>query len=363
MQNGYLWDGVKRDRLVWIGDLYPETRAAECLFGSIPEVENSLRFAANERPATSWMSGFPAYSLWWLLILAREYNYRGSAEGLQEFFPFAEEMLEHIATFVRADGTVDYTNNFIDWPSWDSREPADEAERVEGVTYLTKKAFEEVLHLPIREEVKTLCKEKLSVLATHTATVKKYKQIAGIGVWSGDKSKANEEILLAGGAKGLSTFMSYFILTGVAAYGKYEEALAIAKEYYGGMLSVGATSFWEDFDIEWLEGAGRIDQILEDGEKDIHGDYGKFCYKGFRHSFCHGWSAGVIPYLIETVLGVTPVKLGYLEVRIKPNLSGLTYAKGSVPTPYGVITVSHELQADGTVKTEYDAPKEIKVVL
>ena len=21
--------------------------------------------------------------------------------------------------------------------------------------------------------------------------------------------------------------------------------------------------------------------------KDIHGDYGEFCYKGFRHSLCH----------------------------------------------------------------------------
>lgn len=30
IQNGYLWDGVKRDRLVWVGDLYPMIRAAYC---------------------------------------------------------------------------------------------------------------------------------------------------------------------------------------------------------------------------------------------------------------------------------------------------------------------------------------------
>lgn len=28
LQNGYIWDGIKRDRLVWIGDLYPEMRTA-----------------------------------------------------------------------------------------------------------------------------------------------------------------------------------------------------------------------------------------------------------------------------------------------------------------------------------------------
>ena len=137
----------------------------------------------------------------------------------------------------------------------------------------------------------------------------------------------------------------------------------MAKEYYGGMLSVGATSFWEDFDIAWLENAGRIDEMPVEGKKDIHGDYGKYCYRGFRHSFCHGWSSGVIPYLTETVLGVRLEKDGYQEVRIAPKLSGLTYAKGTVPTPYGVISVSHALQADGSVKTEYTAPKEIKVIV
>ena len=29
----YLWDGIKRDRLVWIGDMYPETAAVLALYG------------------------------------------------------------------------------------------------------------------------------------------------------------------------------------------------------------------------------------------------------------------------------------------------------------------------------------------
>jgi hypothetical protein len=65
------------------------------------------------------------------------------------------------------------------------------------------------------------------------------------------------------------------------------------------MLDVGATSFWEDFDIEWTRGSSRIDEPPREGEKDIHGDYGAFCYVGFRHSLCHGWSAGVIGFMKE----------------------------------------------------------------
>ena len=82
-------------------------------------------------------------------------------------------------------------------------------------------------------------------------------------------------------------------------FGEDESALAMMKEYYGGMLSVGATTFWEDFDLEWLEGSGRLDEMPKEGVKDIHGDFGKFCYGSFRHSFCHGWSAGVVTFIEE----------------------------------------------------------------
>lgn len=61
------------------------------------------------------------------------------------------------------------------------------------------------------------------------------------------------------------------------------------------MLDMGATTFWEDFDMDWMENAARIDQIVPAGKKDIHGDYGAYCYRGFRHSLCHGWASGRRP--------------------------------------------------------------------
>ncbi len=80
--------------------------------------------------------------------------------------------------------------------------------------------------------------------------------------------------------------MSYFILTAIASHGK-ELAIRIMKEYYGAMSDKGATTFQEDFNMDWIEGSGRIDRLPEEGEKDIHGDFGKYCYAGFRHSLCH----------------------------------------------------------------------------
>ena len=103
--------------------------------------------------------------------------------------------------------------------------------------------------------------------------------------------------LVDGGTKGFSTFMSYYILTTIATRDE-KLAIELMKEYYGAMLDRGATTFWEDFNMEWLEGSGRIDEI-DETKKDIHGDYGAFCYVGLRHSLCHGWSAGVAKFIKE----------------------------------------------------------------
>jgi hypothetical protein len=64
------------------------------------------------------------------------------------------------------------------------------------------------------------------------------------------------------------------------------------------MINLGATSFFEDFDISWSN-SSRIDALNSDNKKDFHREYGDHCYKGYRHSLCHGWSVGPISFLIE----------------------------------------------------------------
>ena len=160
----------------------------------------------------------------------------------------------------------------------------------------------------------------------------------------------------------MSTFMSYYILTAIKRAATAKNALDIMKEYYGGMLKKGATSFWEDFDVDWTDESGRIDELPQDGQKDIHGDYGKYCYTGFRHSLCHGWSCGPIQFLSETVLGVNVTAAGCKKITIAPDLGGLKYASGKFPTPFGVMDIRHDLTKAG-IKTKIIAPKEIEISL
>lgn len=98
------------------------------------------------------------------------------------------------------------------------------------------------------------------------------------------------------------------------------------------------------------------------GEIDVHATYGKHCYRGFRHSLCHGWASGPTAWLTRFVLGVEILEPGCKKIRVCPHLDGLDWAKGSYPTPFGVIKLEHKRLPDGSIRTAVQAPPEIELV-
>ena len=188
------------------------------------------------------------------------------------------------------------------------------------------------------------------------------KQAAALLVLSGLMSpeEACRKCLLSGGPEGFSTFYGYYMLEAMAAAGRYEEAMDIIRSYWGGMLDLGATTFWEDFDISWMDGAARIDTLAADGRKDIHAEYGDYCYRGYRHSLAHGWASGPTAWLSRHVLGIRVIGPGI--VRIEPHLGDLDWVEGSCPTACGTVRVRHEKDASGRVRTEIWAPEGVEVI-
>jgi alpha-L-rhamnosidase len=60
----------------------------------------------------------------------------------------------------------------------------------------------------------------------------------------------------------------------------------------------------------------------------------------------HGWSSGPTSALSKYVLGVRPVEPGYKTWLIEPQPADLTWAQGSVPTPYGPIALRWQKQGN-----------------
>ena len=356
LQGGMIWDGIKRDRLVWIGDLHPETLGVLYTTADAENVANCIDFGAEETPPTDWMNGHTAYSFWWILVLYDYHRFTGDNAKVGLYIDYLAKLIGNTNKFVSENGETDFPNYFLDWPT------SGTADAVIGCNALLKIAAEkggELLRFFGKDDF--AAREIVRKLASANNAEPVAKQAVAMNYLAGNEDKnAAAEKLAAGGAKELSTFMSYYVLTAAKRCCGAETAVKMLKDYYGGMLDKGATSFWEDFDVEWIKDSGRIDDLPKDGQKDIHGDYGKFCYTGFRHSLCHGWSCGPIAFLTETVLGVY-VSDGGEKITVEPSLCGLEFADGSIPTPYGKAEIRVR-RADGETEVEITAPKEVEIV-
>ncbi len=98
-----------------------------------------------------------------------------------------------------------------------------------------------------------------------------------------------------------------------------EEAI---RDYYGSMLSTGATTLYEEYDPD-MSGTEHY---------AMYGDpYGK--------SLCHAWSASPIYLLGCYRLGVRNTGIAYETFDVRPQLGGLREFKGQVPVPGGVVYV------------------------
>lgn len=372
----YLWDGIKRDRLVWIGDMHPEVMTICRVFGYNEVIPKSLDLIRDITPLPGWMNGISTYSISWLLIQKDASYYQKDASYLLKQQDYFKPLLRLLISKVDANGVEQLDGfRFVDWPSDENKTAVDcglQALMIEAMN-----AGKELCLLVGDDSLANEC-EKTAVRLTKAARkhkekllasrLKPYspgqKQAAALMALSGVMSpkEANKKFISQNGAHGFSTFYGYYMLQAMAADQDYQGAMNMIKQYWGAMLDLGATTFWEDFNLDWLPNAAGIDNLVPEGKKDVHGDFGAYCYKGFRHSLCHGWASGPTAWLSEHVLGVEVLAPGCNLIKITPHLGDLKWAKGTFPTPYGIVTISHRLDDKGKIVSIVDAPKEVKII-
>lgn len=359
----YVWDGVKRDRLVWIGDMHPEIMTINTVWGSDDVVMKSLDYARDDTPLPGWMNGISSYSLWWLIIQRDLYLYQGDHGYLVRQHDYIARLVDQICGHVGDDGVERLDGQrFLDWPT------SEDDESIHcGLQSLVKMALEAARDLGgwLGDEALTgMADACLSRMAEAARSRSANKQATALAILSGTSADpaADSRTIMHGGADRFSTFYGYYMLEALAKCGKIPEAMQIISDYWGAMLDLGATTFWEDLSYGAVANAGRIDGFVDDDQYDIHADGGAYCYKGLRLSLCHGWASGPTPWLTRHVLGITPLQPGCSVIEVNPHLGSLSWAKGTFPTAKGVVTVQVVRDKDGRELAQVDAPEGIVVV-
>lgn len=360
----YLWDGIKRDRLVWIGDMHPEVMTINSVFGYNEVVPKSLDFVRDITPLPNWMNKISSYSLWWIIIQRDWYYHQGDMNYLVAQKEYLVDLLHQLTNYIDENGSEKLAGErFLDWPSSEN-----EAAIHAGLQSLMVMAFNagaELCKILGDNETETLCLESVKKLQKHIPDMADSKQAAALLTMSGlvSPDKANSEILAKNGVHSMSTFYGYYMLIARAMADDYQGAIDNIREYWGAMLDLGATTFWEDFNIDWMDNAARIDVLVPKGKIDVHASYGDYCYVGYRHSLCHGWASGPTAWMTQYILGVNILEPGSKKIKISPHLGDLEWVKGTYPTPFGVLSIEHRKMPDGSIKTKFKAPNGVKIVL
>jgi hypothetical protein len=357
-------DGIKRDRWIWSGDAYQSYLMNYYLYFDTPTVNRTLFAQRGKDPVTSHINTIMDYTFYWFMGIYDAYQYTGDKTVIQQLYPRMQSLMAYCLARRNANGLLEGLAGdwiFIDW--------------AEGLSKKGEVSFEQLLFCRSLETM-ALCANlmqdkagaaqyqqlatelKAKIFATYwdankralvhsrvngqpTANVTRYANMFSIffGYLSPEQQQqVKQSVLLNPEVPKITTpYMRFYELEALCAMGEQPYVLKEMKSYWGGMLKLGATSFWEEYDPT-KQGAQH------------YAMYGR----PFGKSLCHAWGASPIYLLGKYYLGVKPLTPGYATYVIEPNLGGLGWMEGSVPTPQGDIAVAaspKQLKVKGAVGT------------
>lgn len=295
--------------------------------------------SATTPPLPATMNNITSYSLWWIVCQSEYFRVSGRLDYLKEQHSYLRNLAKQFASYIDEAGAEHLPGRrFLDWPSND-----DDVAKHAGLQGLMAFAFRRGAELAAAlgdGQLLELCRTTITRLSNHRPECTGNKTAAALQILGGIADRS--ETLLSSPGKNISTFGGAFVLDAMAQLDKIEEGVQLIRSYWGAMIDRGATTFWEDFNLDWLENSGRIDELPPPGVRDLHADYGNYCYKGLRHSLCHGWASAPCFWLSETLSGVRFLSPGGGELSVTPRLAGLQWMRIGIPTPRGPVTIEQE---------------------
>lgn len=343
-------DGIKRDRWMWSGDAYQSYLMNYYLFFDSPAVSRTTFALRGKDPVSSHVNTIMDYTFYWFMGIYDFYQYTGNKELIEQLYPRMKSLMDYCLSRRNADGMMQGLAGdwvFIDWADFEMSKAGEVS-------------FEQLLFCRSLEAM-VLCAN----LMNDDENAKTYSKLAAdlksklfTAFWSEnesafihnrengvmstqvtpftnmfavlfdyldhDKTKAvKDNVLLNPNALKITTpYMRFYELEALCALGEQKHVLKEIRDYWGGMINLGATTFWEKYNPA-------------EKNPDLLAMYGR----PFGKSLCHAWGASPIYLLGKYYIGVKPTSPGYETYSVEPILGDLQWMEGDVPTPEGKIHV------------------------
>ena len=321
------------DRIAWTGDDHCAQAAALAAFGNYDFIKENIDSTANNN------NGIASYGLYWVLSLIEYYRYTGDAATLGGYITTVESTLDGAYA---AFGT----NPSLGFYGWDERLGAGfenpncpEAENAyEMLSIQSWSAFAAAMGAYGRTDLQTkyngYASQKITALRQNPQWYQNFGLHAcadAVNTGLLDVSEKNaifaQQFTDRVNRVSFSGFNQYFVIQAFAGLHKFDDALSSITDLWGSEINYGGTTFFEVSRPSWNAAIGVNTPVPN-------------CQCGFT-SLCHPWSAGVVKWISEEVLGIQPTVPGFAAYQILPHPgSGLAYVSGQMPTPFGNIAAS-----------------------
>ena len=344
----FFMDGIKRDRWTWSGDAIQSYLMNYYLRFDTECVKRTIRQLRGKDPVTAHVNTIMDYTFYWFKSILDYYQYTGDVDFVREMWPRMVTLMDYVEGRLNVDGMAEGQSDdwiFVDWVDFPMHK--------RGTL-----CFEQILLMKAMETM-ALCAKLLGInKSDYRVKSEELRNKIKQTFWSYDlkayyhaiedgqmnrqitkfpnmfailyglayeeeRCEIMKSVMLNPDIPAITTpYMRFYELETLCLDGLQTQVLQEMRDYWGGMLREGATSFWE----KYVPSETGTQHLAMYGRP-----YGK--------SLCHAWGASPIYLLGKYYLGVRPTMPGYKEFEIRPSLGDLEWMEGDVPTPHGVIHV------------------------
>jgi hypothetical protein len=348
----FFYDGIKRDRWVWSGDAFQSGFLNRYSFYDKAVWKNTIMALAGKGKIACHMNTIIDYTMYWLIGFYDYYIHTGDREFVVNWYPRYREWLDFLLAQTNEQGFLIHKPTdwvFIDWSDYLEKDcevysflqillygtlcAASKVAKVAGDEKESAR-FDDMANKLIRLIDDTFWVEEKGGYAYGLKDGKcdgrifRQQNVMAIfvGLAQGERRQTIlERVLKNPDIPAISTpYMRFYELTVLAELNEIEYVLSEMKEYFGGMLSLGATSFWEAYD----KTQSGNEHYAMYGRK-----YGK--------SLCHAWGATPLWIVGRYLLGVEEnVEEGKLSISPYAGLKGDISAK--IPLSEGMVSIEKQ---------------------
>lgn len=342
-------DGIKRDRWVWSGDAYQSYLMNFYTFFDEDVNRRTLWGLRGHEPVNSHINTILDYSFYWILGVYSHYLYTGDSTFVRHIYPRMLKTMDFCIGRLNKDSIAEGCNGdwvFVDWAPMDKSGElsfeqllflqclktmnlcagvAGDKTTAGRMEQMYRHLYPEFDRLFWSDSKKAYLHQRVNNVLKNTVT--RYTNIFSILFNTVDETRKEDikrSVILNDSILAITTpYMKFYELAALCEIGEQKQVIDFVKNYWGGMLKLGATSIWEAYDPT---------QPVEKSYEMYGRPFGK--------SLCHAWGANPVYLFGRYFLGVRPLTPGYKTYEVRPQNGGLNWMKGTVPTPQGNIGVA-----------------------